>query len=47
MLCVVLSCDLRDEDEMESFLTQIRRLKAPWSLSVMNSEDALLEARLR
>ena len=46
-LSVILSCDLRDEDEVESFLTQIRRLNAPWSLSAMNSKDALLEARLR
>lgn len=47
MLCVVLSCDLRDEDEVESFLTQIRHMDAPWSLSGMNPGDALFEARLR
>ncbi|XP_008276230.1 cadherin-related family member 5 [Stegastes partitus] len=36
-----------DEDvEVESFLTQIRHLNAPWSVSG-NSADALLEARLR
>lgn len=43
-LNVVLSCDLRDEDEVEGFLTQIRHLDAPWSLT---SGDSLLEARLR
>ncbi|KAM7397330.1 hypothetical protein PAMP_020313 [Pampus punctatissimus] len=43
MLCDFLSCDPRDEDEVENFLTQIRHLNAPWPLSA----DALLEARLR
>lgn len=47
MLCVVLSCDLRDEDEMESFLAWIRHVDSPWSLSGLKSGDALLEARLR
>lgn len=45
-MCVFLSCDLRDEDEVESFLAQIRQLNGPWSLSE-NSADALFEARLR
>ncbi|KAM8751078.1 uncharacterized protein AB9X84_012760 isoform 1-T2 [Acanthopagrus schlegelii] len=47
LLHLTTSLPVRDEDEVESFLTQIRRLNAPWSLSAMNSEDALLEARLR
>lgn len=45
--CAILLCDLRDDDEVESFLTEIRHLNAPWSLSGVNSADALLEARLR
>ncbi|TMS05870.1 hypothetical protein E3U43_005120 [Larimichthys crocea] len=44
---LVTSLPVRDEDEVESFLTQIRHLNTPWSLSGMNSGDALLEARLR
>lgn len=43
---IFLSCNLRDQDEVEEFLTQIRPLNAPWSLSA-NSADALVEARLR
>ncbi|KAJ4937744.1 hypothetical protein JOQ06_002375 [Pogonophryne albipinna] len=38
---------VRDEDVLESFLTQSRPLNAPWSLSGMSSPDSLLEARLR
>lgn len=41
-----MSCDLRDEDEVESFLTQLRHMDAPWSLSLMKPEDAL-EVRLK
>lgn len=41
MLWGGLSCDLRDEDEVESFLTQLRHMDAPWSLSLMKPEDAL------
>lgn len=39
-----LSLPLREEDEVEGFLTQIGHLNAPWS---GDSADALLEARLR
>ncbi|GLD61650.1 uncharacterized protein AKAME5_001344000 [Lates japonicus] len=41
------SLPVRDEDEVDSFLTEIRHLNAPWSLSGMNAVDSLLEARLR
>lgn len=47
VLCVFMLCDIRDEDEVESFLTEIRHPNAPWALSGMNSADALLETRLR
>ncbi|CAJ1056004.1 hypothetical protein L3Q82_007151 [Xyrichtys novacula] len=43
-LAASLPVSLRDEDELESFLTQIKPLNALWSLSEV---DALLEARLR
>lgn len=46
-MCFFILSALRDEDEMESFLPEIRHSNAPWSLSGINSADALLEARLR
>ncbi|XP_076743171.1 uncharacterized protein LOC143419666 [Maylandia zebra] len=45
-LHLITSLPVRDQDEVEEFLTQIRPLNAPWSLSA-NSADALVEARLR
>lgn len=45
VLCLLL-CDVRDNDEVESFLTELRHVNAPWSLSGVNTADALLEARL-
>ncbi|TDH09771.1 hypothetical protein EPR50_G00091870 [Perca flavescens] len=47
LLHLTTSLPVRDEDEVETFLTQIRQQNAPWSLSEMSSADALLEARLR
>ncbi|KAM7003250.1 uncharacterized protein LKV04_004353 [Tautogolabrus adspersus] len=47
LLHLTASLPLREEDELESFLTQIKPLNAPWSLLEVNSADALLEARLR
>ncbi|KAM3608967.1 uncharacterized protein V6R79_007526 [Siganus canaliculatus] len=41
------SVHARDEDEVERFLTQIRHVDAPLSLSELNSGDVLQEARLR
>lgn len=41
-----LSCDSREENEVESFLNQLRPADAPWSLSLMKPEDTL-EAQLR
>ncbi|XP_078024476.1 uncharacterized protein LOC144463584 [Epinephelus lanceolatus] len=46
LLHLATSLPVRDEDEVESFLPQIRHLNAPWSLSGLSSADALLEARL-
>ncbi|KAF3843900.1 hypothetical protein F7725_015948 [Dissostichus mawsoni] len=47
LLHFATSLPVRDEDELESFLTQSRPLNAPWSLSGMSSADSLLDARLR
>ncbi|CAB1458853.1 unnamed protein product [Pleuronectes platessa] len=46
MLHFTTSLPVRAEDEVESFLTEIRHLNAPWSLSGMNSAETLLKARL-
>ncbi|AWP07902.1 putative cadherin-related family member 5-like [Scophthalmus maximus] len=45
LLHLTTSLPVRDEDEVESFLTEIRHLNTPWSLSGMNSADMLLELR--
>ncbi|KAK2880570.1 hypothetical protein Q8A73_023268 [Channa argus] len=47
LLHFTTSLPVRDEDEVGSFLTEFRHLNAPWSLSGMDSADALLETRLR
>ncbi|KAK5866857.1 hypothetical protein PBY51_011398 [Eleginops maclovinus] len=47
LLHFATSLPVRDDDEVESLLTQIRHLNAPWSLSGRSSADSLLEARLR
>ncbi|XP_038561768.1 uncharacterized protein LOC119893589 [Micropterus salmoides] len=46
VLHITISLPVRDDDEVESFLTQIRNLNAPWSMSGVNSADTLLKARL-
>ncbi|KAK2842733.1 hypothetical protein Q5P01_012933 [Channa striata] len=47
LLHLTTSLPVRDGEELDSFLTAIRHLNAPWSRSGTNSADALLEARLR
>ncbi|KAL6106244.1 uncharacterized protein ACO6RY_10163 [Pungitius sinensis] len=47
LLHISTSLPVREEEEVEAFLTQVGQLDAPWSPSRMNSPDVLLEARLR
>ncbi|TNN44487.1 hypothetical protein EYF80_045309 [Liparis tanakae] len=47
LLHLTAALPVGDEDEAESFLTLMRSLNAPWSLSRVDSADALLQARLR
>ncbi|XP_077938024.1 uncharacterized protein LOC144383623 isoform X2 [Gasterosteus aculeatus] len=46
LLHITTSLPVREEEEVEAFLTQVGQLNA-WSPSRMNSANALLEAGLR
>ncbi|MED6281511.1 hypothetical protein CHARACLAT_022346 [Characodon lateralis] len=45
-LTLTASLPVRDEEEVEDFLTEVSRLSTPWSLPGISAET-LLEARLR